>query len=312
MVTAIISIIVGAIISYFIAKWQMKKNKIAHFSINSYDIGKGLSDEFPDFKLHFAGDALADNVMVLKGGFMNTGRNDIDGLKGDSDIKMILPEECKIKAITVSSSTEGLIVTAAKDDEKDNILNFGISDIFKTDEYFKYTAIVETSKEYKDIYETIEYQHRIKDTETIKDTHIGEFSKTKKIYVRILKIFYILAFFFTISIILYSVLYPKMRFHIIKNATNSEVHMFVGTQSQIYVTEGNFVNPFANNEIITQKELEKNYTIEPQIEDNSYNAGIIIGISALLILLPFAFLSYYDLFWSKNNHIIDVIKLNEN
>ena len=50
MITAIISIIAGAIISYFIAKWQMKKNKIVHFSINSYDIGKGLSDEFPEFK----------------------------------------------------------------------------------------------------------------------------------------------------------------------------------------------------------------------------------------------------------------------
>lgn len=87
MVTTIISIILSAIIAFFIAKWQMKKNKIVHFSINSYDIGKGLSNEFPEFQLHYDGENLSNNVMVLKGGFMNVGRNDIDALKGDADIK---------------------------------------------------------------------------------------------------------------------------------------------------------------------------------------------------------------------------------
>ena len=48
--TTILSIIVSSIIAFFIAKWQMKKNKIVHFSVNSYDIGKGLSNEFPDFQ----------------------------------------------------------------------------------------------------------------------------------------------------------------------------------------------------------------------------------------------------------------------
>ena len=78
--TTILSIIVSSIITFFIAKWQMKKNKIVHFSVNSYDIGKGLSNEFPDFQLHYGGEDLTDNVMVLKGGFMNTGRNDIDAM----------------------------------------------------------------------------------------------------------------------------------------------------------------------------------------------------------------------------------------
>ena len=127
MLLTIILFIIGLIASYYIAKWQMKKNKIVHFSINSYDIGKGLSDEFPDFKLHFGNEVLADNVMVLKGGFMNVGRNDITGLKGENDIKLILPDECKVKAFTKSPSTEDLKVSVNKDNEKDNILNFGIS-----------------------------------------------------------------------------------------------------------------------------------------------------------------------------------------
>ena len=87
MLTSIIFSLLGIIASYIFAKWQMTKNKIVHFSINSYDIGKGLSDEFPDFKLLFGEDVLVDNVMVLKGGFMNTGKNDINSFKGENDIK---------------------------------------------------------------------------------------------------------------------------------------------------------------------------------------------------------------------------------
>lgn len=308
METAILSIIAGAIISYFIAKWQMKRNKIVHFSINSYDIGKGLSDEFPEFKLHFAGEALADNVMVLKGGFMNTGRNDINGLKGENDIKMVLPEECTFRTVKVAPSTDDLIVNT--NNSSKNVINFGINEIIKTNEYFKYTAIVETSKEIKNISEKIKFHHRILNTYEIKDVHIGEYGKKKNnIYVKITKIIYILIFIFTLSLIPYSILYPKMRFHIIKNATNKEVQMFVGKQSQIYVTEGDWVNPFTNNEIITQKELEKNYTIVPQI--NNSTTGIIVGVFVLLILFPMAFLSYLALFWDKNKHIIDVIQANE-
>ena len=179
MLEIIISIIATAIVSFLIANWQMKKNKIVHFSINSYDIGKGLSDEFPDFKLHYGDDALAENVMVLKGGFMNTGRNDINGLKGKNDIKLILPDECKIKAFTISPSTEDLMVTVNKDNEKENILNFGISEIFKADEYFKYTVIIETSKEIETLHSELKFRHRISNTDTIKNKYIGIQSNSK-------------------------------------------------------------------------------------------------------------------------------------
>jgi hypothetical protein len=311
MATAVISVIVGAIISYFIAKWQMKKNEIVHFSINSYDIGKGLSDEFPDFKLHFAGEVLADNVMVLKGGFMNTGRNDINGLKGENDIKMILPEECKFRTVKVTSSTEDLLVNANISSK--NIINFGINEIIKANEYFKYTAILETSKEVKNISEKIKIQHRILNTDEIKDVYIGEYNKTKnnKILKIILKTFYILTIIFSMFIILHSILYPKMQLQILNNATNTEVQMFVGTQSQIYVTEGDWVNPFVHCDIINQKELETNYTIAPQTNYSTYIVDIIIKIGWLVILLPFAFSSYCILFLNRNKHIIDVIKANE-
>lgn len=306
MVTAVISIIVGAIISYLIAKWQMKKNKIVHFSINSYDIGKGLSDEFPDFKLHFAGEALADNVMVLKGGFMNTGKNDIDGLKGENDIKMILPKECKIKAITVSPSTDGLTITATKDDEKDNILSFGISEIFKTDEYFRYTAIVEMSNGFKDISEAIEYHHRIKDTSKIYNLNIGE----RRSPVKRKRFIYYTAFIFFLCILEFILsLYPGVHYKIIDKKTNKEVSVHVDPSSNIYVCEGIHI-PFVSGSVISCKEFENNYKIETNTEFKWSNTITFVSIIQLLLVMPLLFGLYY-FGWGKYSHISKVIAKNE-
>lgn len=306
MVTAIISIIVGAIISYFIAKWQMKKNKIVHFSINSYDIGKGLSDEFPDFKLHFGDEMLADNVMVFKGGFMNIGRNDIDSLKGSNDIKMILPEECKIKAITVSPSTEGLFVTATKDDEKDNILHFGISEIFKNDEYFRYTAILETSKEMKSLHSVLKFSHRLSNTEKIRNTYIGLHSN------RFRKKFYKLAISFMVLMMVLMVFvfsYQRLRYNIYKKTNNQEVKIHIDPYSNLYVNEGLAI-PFISGNKISSDELEKEYKIVPVTEFRLSSSESVMAILGLLLSLLYILLAYY-MVWGRNGHIMNVLNANE-
>lgn len=304
--TSTILFILGVIASYFIARWQMKKNKIVHFSINSYDIGKGLSDEFPDFKLRFGDEVLADNVMVLKGGFMNIGRNDIDSLKGNNDIKMILPEECKIKAITVSPSTEGLFVTATKDDEKDNILHFGISEIFKNDEYFRYTAILETSKEMKSLHSVLKFSHRLSNTEKIRNTYIGLHSN------RFRKKFYKLAIFFMVLmmvLIAFVFSYQRLRYNIYKKANNQEVKIHIDPYSNLYVNEGLAI-PFISGNKISSDELEKEYKIVPVTEFRLSSSESVMAILGLLLSLLYILLAYY-MVWGRNGHIMNVLNENE-
>lgn len=156
-VITIISIIVSSIIALLIAKWQMSRKKIVHFFINSYDIGKGLSLEFPEFRLTFNGEVLSNNVCVIKGGLMNVGVKDIDGLKGNSDITMNLPQGCTVKSIKVLPSNEKLYIQT---EFCDNTIDFGINELFVTDEYLEYSAIVENIDNPYDI----KFSHRIKDT----------------------------------------------------------------------------------------------------------------------------------------------------
>lgn len=306
METAILSVIAGAIISYFIAKWQMKRNKITHFSLNSYDIGKGLSDEFPEFKLHFAGEALANNVMVLKGGFMNTGRNDIIGLKGEKDIKLILPDGCKVKAITVDPSIEGLAVFAEKDNKNENVILFGINEIFRTDEFFKYTAIIETSEEIKELYSELEFSHRLSNTDKIKNTYV-DMPKTK-----FKKIFSIIAISISVVIsILVTVflMYRKMTYNIYEKSTNREVRIHIDPNSNIYVNEGVFI-PFVSGTKISQKELLNDYKMVPITEYRWSGADTFFAIDIALLVFIYVFLAYY-VTWGRNGHIKNVLKANE-
>ena len=307
MVTTIISIILSAIIAFFIAKWQMKKNKIVHFSINSYDIGKGLSNEFPEFQLHYGGEELADNVMVLKGGFINTGRNDINALKGDADIKLILPDECKIKAFTISPSTEDLIVTVNKDNEKENILIFGISEIFKTDEFFKYTAIIETPKEIETLHSGLKFRHRILNTDKIKNTYIGP--QRNQPVKRLYKILMIssMIMMLLLNVVLFSC--HNMRYEIYKKTNNQEVKMLIDLNSNLYVDEG-FSIPFITGTKISLDEFEKEYKIVPITEYRLNSSENVVVFISLLLTLGSILLTYY-IAWGKNGHIMNVLKENE-
>lgn len=301
--TTILSIIAGGVITYLIARWQMKKNKIIHFSLNSYKIGKGLSDEFPAFKLYYQGKTLANNVIVLEGGFINSGRNDISGLKGSSDFKLILPEGCNVKDVVINPSTKGLKVSVNKNQ---NTICYGINGIFKSDEFFKYKAILETSEDTKMIFDQVKFQHRILNTEPIKNTHIGQQRKFSKRFI----IFSILAFVLPCLSLLTSFIYQKMDFKVYNKASNAQVEVYVDPQSHLHITDNAMQFPFLSGKTITVTDFENNYGITP-ITNYVWNSSkTIILISLIPIILLYFSLTFY-LFFGKNGHIIRVLKNND-
>ena len=174
MIGTIISIVLGVagmVCTYFIAKWQMRRNKIIHYTLNSYDIGTGLSDEFPEFELHYNNRKIENNLRVLKGGFMNIGRNDINR----PEFSLVLPKDCVVKTVNTYPSEEELDVAFQKSDEVKNSLVFHINGIFKTDEHFEYTAIIEVPLNTRSLLNELSFQHRILNTENIKNINVLDY-----------------------------------------------------------------------------------------------------------------------------------------
>ena len=153
-----------------------------HFVINIFDIGKGLRDEFPGFKLMYDDKELSNNVMILKGGFFNASKKDIGEMDKSMSIQTVLPKGCIVKDVSINLGAKDLVVESSiyEDGKGDqNIIKFSIVDIFKTNEFFEYSAIVEMPIDLDDLsYEQIEFNHRIINT-NIKNIYIGPEKKFK-------------------------------------------------------------------------------------------------------------------------------------
>lgn len=159
--------------------WK-KKYQISHYLINSYEIGNGLSNIFPDFQLHYKNDVLSNNVNVLQGGFMNTGRDDIGNSGEEMFIKLVLPEDCIVKAVKVSPLVRGLSVEPVEIDENENAIMkneicFKIGGLLKTKECFDYSAIIESAKAISFFDVNLQFENRIKNVGEIQDTYIGQY-----------------------------------------------------------------------------------------------------------------------------------------
>ena len=306
----LLSIVIGGLIAFRIAKWQVKRKKIVHFGINSYDIGKGLSDEFPEFNLSYNGKPLSDNVGVLNGGFINVGRNDIIGLKGNSDIELVLPEKITVKAVVISESSDGLDVNVSEDKEHKNIINFGINELLKTDEYFKYTIIVESSNDITIEQEEPKIRHRIPDTD-IKQMYLGvhrEFRRRKML--KFYKIIVLLVFLLGLLLIPIS-MFNDMETKYIDKCTGEEVQILIDYNSNIHVKKkGNLLSLFEGKKI-TKKELEDNYRTNRITTFNPFNLKVLFSWGFWIFTILYILLSYYYLFMKylggDNRHIINVL-----
>lgn len=279
MIVTIISVVVSAIIAYVIARWQMKRNKIVHFSVSSYDIGKGLSAEFPEFHLTYKDESLANDVEVLKGGFMNVGRKDIDGFKGEADIQLILPDGSMLKAITVSPSSKELKINAKKDNKFDNIIHFGLCDIFMKDEYFEYTAIVEVNKDINNLHDNLVFRHRIKNTEKIKNTYIGQSYKKRNNKKKLINYLFIISSILMCLLTFFVLYFTPLRCTYYDNYTNKDVQICVDPFSNLYIMKNTF-----NLHKITIEDFHKNYSINPILHKKSDDWAIYIFIIIMLLI----------------------------
>ena len=319
IISVILSSIIAILITWYFTRKQMKKNEITHFSINSYDVGKGLHNEFPKFQITYERKEISNELQVLKGGFLNSGRNDIVGLKNDSDINLILPEGCSLKDIKIKQLSSDLDVTACKSKKTPNIVNFAINEKFMAGESFEYTAIIETTKEIKNLHRKIEFKHRIPNTSRIRDEYIvgqgtqkGSPIGSKAVFPLIkeknMGFMTLVAAVLFCSVSLFYFFVQRVQYSVIEKETDKEYSLFMTPQSQLYISDNELV-PFWDNIKITKAELDNNYILSIKTNTSWKSENSLIGfLLAFMALVYFigAVLSFY--LWNKKKQIYNLLK----
>lgn len=111
----IIGVLATIIVGWLFYYLTTRRNKITHRTNNCLDIGKGLTESYPDYHLLYKDKEIKNNVMILEGTFTNTGR-DIS-ITNDRIIILKLPEECTYLDSNIVSSSDGLSVFVVKNEE---------------------------------------------------------------------------------------------------------------------------------------------------------------------------------------------------
>lgn len=300
--------IISIILTWYFTKMQMKKNEITHFLINSYNVGKGLQNDFSKFQLTYDRNELSNEVQILKGYFINTGRNDIIGLKNESDININLPKECVLKDIIIKRKSKNLDVSAHINTDTPNVIDFAINDKFMSGEFFEYAAIVESTNDIIRLDRKLTYNHRIPNTSKIKNEYMGiQMHNNKK---SLAYIFLLFAIFFSVISLFYFYV-QEVKYTLLEHKTGKEVVLYITPESQLYVSDNQLI-PFIDKTDITKVDFERNYKISlpAKYSWTSYNSisGFIFAFASFLYLLG-SMLKFYQ--WYNKKKIHQILKQSE-
>lgn len=253
------TIFFGFIFGYIFYQRQIKRNTIIHFRTDEYDIGKGLSDEFPNFKLTYSGNELTTNVRALKGGFMNKGRNDIDK---DSTFDIIYPANCIVKDFKPKLSDDSMKVIAIIDETNSNIVHLTIQEgIFRTNMFFEYMAIVETSEQEK-LGKIIKLKNNVLNTD-MKNNFVGSvlYYTDTTVFSRRMGNISLITLLLACTWIGFN---QPVQVELCNNSTNETVKIVVAPNNQLY--EGNILS----GKKLSNEDLSINYHFVPKVSNSTF------------------------------------------
>ena len=267
-----------------------------------------MRTDFPQFQINYEGKEINNEVHVLKGGFVNTGR-DISDLKGKTELSITLPKSCRLKDIKVQESNTEFQVKASSDEKEPNVIKFGIFEQLMHDEGFNYTAIVETGEVINNLRHEVKYNKRIPRTD-LKKEYIGQGKQPKRLlFLAILSGLSSLLFIFLSFVLLFQ---QQVKFTVREKNTNKEVILYEDFNSQLYVSDNkNAIMSFFSRKSVERDDINNNYTISPTVKKSFANQGIISVILLAILFILYAYISYESISkYFRRKHVISILKLN--
>lgn len=136
LVTCLIGIAGGGLISYLLARWQMKNIIIRHDIKGPIDIGSGLTSLFPNVKLIYNNKKINFKIQYITGAIKNSNtKKDVPTL--EEPIQLILPEDCKVLEAKLFDPK----IKDLSAEIKNNIIEFKMPKSFLHQEEFKFCVL---------------------------------------------------------------------------------------------------------------------------------------------------------------------------
>jgi len=171
--------IVFGFLSIDLFKRKRYPGKITFVRQANISLFNSIVKNFQEISILFESNPIKENLIYIKGSFINDGDIDIEGEKIEKPISLTLPKGLRWVNCKITSQSKDFICKFEIHSETDLEFIFGL---FRKSEFFQIEAIIEALDDklnHENIFEELKFQHRIANTQKISVTTLLTESQMK-------------------------------------------------------------------------------------------------------------------------------------
>jgi hypothetical protein len=179
-IVGLLATFVFGFLSIDLFKRKKYPGKITFVKQSSIGLFDSFVKNFSEISIQFENNPIKDNLIYLKGCFINDGDIDIEGDKIEKPICIELPEKYSWKNCKITETTKNLVCNFSIINDNTVELNLGL---FRKGEYIQIEALVEATHEIQNdenIFDLICFNHRISQTQKIAKINLLSETQIKK------------------------------------------------------------------------------------------------------------------------------------
>lgn len=272
--------------------------KISYVKLAVVNLLNDIANNFKDIKLLHDNHPIKNNLVYLKGAFINNGDIDIKTSIGENSITLSLPTDYKWVDFTITSHSDDLDCKISQMPENKKKISF---DIFKKDEFIIFEGLIDAPQKIEsDSFDSIvKFNHRIENTSKINvETILDAKSLKSKSFMRKMFGGYIILGLLLCVLTFMMHDGSPLRYHNFMENMETDYSASITPQNEIVLKETS--NNFFSNifwEIfdtpikISKNEFCNSYKVSNYQQNNHdyiiIAELIVIALSAILLFVPY-------------------------
>jgi hypothetical protein len=168
------------ILSIDLFKRKRYPGKVTFVKQSSIGLFDSFVKNFNEISILFENKPINDNLIYIKGCFINDGDIDIEGERVEKPIDLTLPDKYSWVNFKITDTTQNLQSNYEITNDKKVELTFGL---FRKGEFIQVEALIEASHEIENddnIFELLKFNHRISQTQKISVVNLLSANQIKK------------------------------------------------------------------------------------------------------------------------------------